>query len=40
MSIHAVWGTVRLTGRVRFRVLGLILTGQAVLFTVLIGMTL
>jgi hypothetical protein len=37
MSIHAVYGTLKLSGRVRFRNIGLLLLGQSVLFAFLMG---
>jgi hypothetical protein len=37
MAIHAAFGTLRLTGHVRFKNLGLLLLGQSLLFGLLMG---
>jgi len=36
MTMHAIYGTVSLSGQVRFKRLGFILVGQSVLFAVLL----
>jgi hypothetical protein len=37
MIAHALWGTVRLTGSVRLKRLGILLVGQSVVFLVLLA---
>ena len=37
MAVHAVYGTYKLSGKVRFKTLGLVLLGQSLVFAVLLG---